>query len=87
MSKPFYCSKICYLLKELDGDAEPLEQKRFGDKPDYTGKRILIAEDNDLNREISRTMVTEMGIQAEEAVDGGDGCEESRAVPRKVIMI
>ena len=81
MSKPFYCSKICYLLKELDGDAEPLEQKRFGDKPDYTGKRILIAEDNDLNREISRTMVTEMGIQAEEAVDGGEAVKKVAQSP------
>lgn len=81
LSKPFYCSKICYLLKELDGDAEPLEQKRFGDKPDYTGKRILIAEDNDLNREISRTMVTEMGIQAEEAVDGGEAVKKVAQSP------
>lgn len=81
MSKPFYCSKICYLLKELDGDAESLEQKSFGDKPDYAGKRILIAEDNDLNREISRTMVSEMGIQAEEAVDGGEAVKKVAQSP------
>jgi len=36
----------------------------------YTGKRILLAEDNDLNAEISIEILSEFGLQVERAADG-----------------
>ena len=37
---------------------------------DFTGKRILLAEDNDLNAEIATELLTEMGFEVEWAQDG-----------------
>ena len=37
---------------------------------DFSGKRILIAEDNDLNAEIAKELLTEMGFDVERAQDG-----------------
>ncbi|MCI6465618.1 MAG: response regulator [Faecalicatena sp.] len=37
---------------------------------DYSGHRILLAEDNDMNLEIGRELLTNMGIQVEAARDG-----------------
>ena len=37
---------------------------------DFSGKRILIAEDNDLNAEIATELLTEMGFEVERAQDG-----------------
>ena len=37
---------------------------------DYGGRRILLVEDNDINREIARILLEERGIRVEEACDG-----------------
>ncbi|MBS5062655.1 MAG: response regulator [Hungatella hathewayi] len=37
---------------------------------DFTGRRILLAEDNEMNRVIMRTLLEEKGIAVEEACDG-----------------
>ncbi len=39
-------------------------------KIDFSGKRVLVAEDNDLNREIACVILTEMGLDVETAVNG-----------------
>ena len=36
------------------------------------GKRVLLAEDNDLNAEIASTLLTEKGLQVDRAVNGAD---------------
>ena len=81
LSKPFYSSKICYLLKEINGGTESFVQNSSADIPGYAGKRILLVEDNDLNREISRTLVNEMGIGTEEAVDGEQAVQKVKESP------
>ena len=70
LAKPFYRSKICYLLRELEEEKNPVEYKEMGDSRDFQGKRVLLAEDNLLNREIARTLIEEMGADVEEACDG-----------------
>ena len=72
LAKPFYRSKICYLLRELEEEMNPVEYKEMGDSRDFQGKRVLLAEDNLLNREIARTLIEEMGADVEEACDGGE---------------
>lgn len=74
ISKPFYRSKMCYLLRGLDGSAG--EDKRTEKRLDYKGKRILLVEDNEINREIAGTLIREMGIMVEEAVDGGEAVDK-----------
>ncbi len=42
------------------------------DYTDLTGRRVLLAEDNDLNAEIALELLAESGIQADRAADGVD---------------
>lgn len=46
------------------------EQKRESLLANVKGKRILLAEDNDLNAEIAMTILNENGLEVERAVDG-----------------
>ena len=43
--------------------------------PDLQGKRILLVEDNELNREIAREILTQEGLEVTEAVNGAQGVE------------
>ncbi|QNM04810.1 response regulator [Qiania dongpingensis] len=72
LSKPFYRSKICYLLNELSGEKKEGKQIVFSDKKDYTGRRVLLVEDNAMNREIAHELIGEMGPEVEEAFDGAE---------------
>ena len=78
LSKPFYQSKLCYLLSELsrDTDREKEEPKAAGEAFAFPDKRVLLVEDNELNREIARTLIEEHGIQVEEACDGVEAVEK-----------
>lgn len=40
------------------------------EKPDYTGRRILLAEDNEINAEIATEILTDFGLKVEVAKDG-----------------
>lgn len=73
MSKPLYRSRVCSLLNSLDEKEGSLPA---AEQPDYTGKRILLVEDNELNREIAGMLLEEMGIRTEEAFDGKDAVEK-----------
>ena len=50
--------------KQLDKQQEQAEQ------PDFKGKRLLVVEDNKLNREITVTILEQTGIITEQAEDG-----------------
>lgn len=47
----------------------------------FCGKRILLVEDNDLNREIAVDMLEELGLVVEEASDGSIALEKLKCVP------
>ena len=81
LSKPFYRSKICYLLSELDEERKPLEYNPMNRKPDFKGRRVLLVEDNYLNREIARTLIEEMGASVEEAFDGREAVQRFNDSP------
>ena len=67
ISKPFYRSKLCYLLNELSGDNTSEESNNILDITNLSDKHVLLVEDNEINREIARTIINEMGIQTDEA--------------------
>ncbi|MDO4502529.1 MAG: transporter substrate-binding domain-containing protein [Coriobacteriia bacterium] len=52
-----------------EDDLVALERAQF-DPQLFQGKRILLAEDNDLNAEIAVELLTEAGFQVERALDG-----------------
>ena len=73
ISKPLFKSKLTKLFKELvevehiEQEKDPVEQIS---KLDYSDKRILVAEDNEINREIAVEIIKMTGAKTEEADNG-----------------
>lgn len=65
---------ICIPHKLAEPKEEALHEEDCGEGAacDFTGKRILIAEDNDLNAEISMEILGEVGFAVERAQDGAE---------------
>ncbi len=68
--KPLFKSTLYYGLKpfapELGKPEETAESKKF----DFTGRRVLLAEDNDLNWEIAEELLSAEGLELEWAENG-----------------
>lgn len=74
-SKPLFRSDLEKILLRLN---RPKEEEKVSEpslREQYVGKRILVAEDNILNREIAHEILTEAGFEVEEAKDGSDALQ------------
>ena len=69
--KPLFKSTLFYGLRQYAGQEEELPLPAV-QHPDLTGKRILLAEDNDLNWEIAEELLHEEGLELERAENGQD---------------
>ncbi len=49
--------------------------------PDFAGKRILLAEDNEMNQMIAEAILTEAGLEVEIVGDGTEAVEKMETVP------
>lgn len=84
--KPLFRSRLTAALKEIaQGKAKPhrvLENSldRLSAR-DYTGKNILVVEDNELNREIAVEFLRMTGARVETADNGEAACEMVAAAP------
>lgn len=65
----------CALGEEPAAQPEPEEPVSF---PELMGKRVLLVDDNRMNREILRELLTEHGILVEEAFDGSEAVAKVR---------
>lgn len=81
LTKPFYRFKICRLLHELEDERrEPAEVKPV--IMDFSGCRLLLAEDNEINREIAREMIASLiTVQLDEVADGQAAVDRIAASP------
>ena len=71
-SKPLFMSDLrSALLKANRLMEESTAEMNFTDQ-DFSGKRVLLVEDNELNREIATEILKEAGFTVEEAVDGSE---------------
>lgn len=74
VSKPLFASDLHRALEQSLGktvstpEPAPKENK-------FVGKRILLVEDNELNREIAQDILTESGFEVETAENGKIACE------------
>ena len=57
---------------------EPLQQAEREKR--YSGKKVLLVEDNELNREIAATLLEEIGISVDCVEDGTDAVERMNEV-------
>lgn len=64
------------------GNAVPAIQEEKEKTFDFEGRRILLVEDNELNREIAWEILTEVGFEVDEAEDGVVAVEKiQRSIP------
>ena len=70
ISKPLFKSNLFKGLSVYMLETTETEQQEQEDTQEFTGKRILLAEDNDLNWEIAEDILAEEGFEVERAEDG-----------------
>ncbi len=78
-SKPIFMSDLRdTLLSALGKQAESDEnvQSDTGDKDIFIGKRLLLVEDNELNREIALELLLEYGFKMDTAENGAEAVEK-----------
>ena len=82
--KPLFMSQLRDLLSNPVPKEKEAEEKAF----DYSGKRILLVEDNELNMEIAQTILEDAGFIIETANDGVAAVEKMKqAVPGQYNLI
>lgn len=70
ISKPLFKSNLYLGLSRYIEGASAEEEESEEESPQFTGKRILLAEDNDLNWEIAEELLSETGFELERAENG-----------------
>lgn len=70
ISKPLFRSTLFYGLRGYAGESLNMPTIPEKDEVDFNGKRILLAEDNDLNWEIAQELLSELGLELEWAENG-----------------
>ena len=76
-NKPLFMSDLRSVLIETARACKGLApEKKVEEKPvSFEGKRVLVVEDNDLNREIAYEILSRAGFLVEEAADGSEALE------------
>lgn len=72
IAKPLFKSRLVYLLKSLIEKQREEEKSDIGEaeRKNYSGKKVLLVEDIDLNLEIAVTLLEFIGVEVETARDG-----------------
>lgn len=71
-AKPLFMSDLKTTLLAANNLIEKEDKAPEWTLADFTGKRILLVEDNELNREIAEEILSETGFVVESAPDGTD---------------
>mgnify|MGYP002508779953 CR=1 FL=1 len=71
ISKPLFKSTLYYGLRQYMGETEEEPAKATEEAAgDFTGKKVLLAEDNELNWEIAETLLSDLGMELDWAENG-----------------
>ena len=85
IAKPLFRSRLTATLRQFtSGRKEKTARNYLEDlsESDYTGKRILLVEDNELNREIAGEILQMTGTKVETAENGKIAVEKVEASPK-----
>lgn len=82
ISKPLFKSRMVHVFAELMGNKNAgtarAELSQF-DKEDYSGKRVLLVEDNELNAEVAMEILGMTGMKVELACNGKEALDRVAA--------
>jgi len=84
IAKPLFRSRLTATLRQFTSDRKEKTARNYLEKlseADYTGKRILLVEDNELNREIGVEILQMTGAEVETAENGKIAVEKVEASP------
>ncbi len=81
-----FCSKPLFLSELREVLAAPYIEQESSEKPDtpelrFDGRRILLVEDNELNQEISRAILEDIGFIIDTADDGTVAVDMMKEMP------
>ena len=76
-SKPLFLSELKQILTEPYRETEETEEQDMPGQS-LSGKKILLVEDNELNQEIARAVLEEVGLIVDTADDGTEAVEKMK---------
>ena len=78
ISKPLFKSRLLYLLKNIveHTSKENSCEEEISPEQAFHGKRILLVDDIEINREIASEIIGSMGITVETASDGKEALDK-----------
>ncbi len=85
IAKPLFRSRLTATLRQFTSGRKEKAARNYLQKlseADYTGKRILLVEDNELNREIAVEILQMTGAEVETAENGKIAVEKVEASPK-----
>ncbi len=71
-AKPLFMSDLKAALLAANNQTDSVEEAAPWSLVDFSGKRVLVVEDIELNREIAEVILEEAGFEVESAPDGTD---------------
>ena len=78
-SKPMFMSDLRDSLLNALGHQKDIDEKIQPDDKEFSGKRVLLTEDNELNREIALELLKEHGFSIDTAENGAQAVEKIAA--------
>lgn len=78
---PLFKSRLFAILSDLTDNSHSDRKTHTGTKIDYGRYRVLLVEDNELNREIAIELLSLIGIQVEQAENGARAVEIFESSP------
>ena len=85
IAKPLFRSRLTATLRQFTSGRKEKTARNYLDElseSDYTGKRILLVDDNELNREIAGEILQMTGTKVETAENGKIAVEKVEASPK-----
>lgn len=86
MAKPLFRSRLTATLRQFTSGKKEKNARNYLEdfaKENYAGKRILLAEDNELNREIATEIIGMTGVTIDSAENGKIAVEKVMEAPEK----
>ncbi|MCR5135978.1 MAG: response regulator [Oscillospiraceae bacterium] len=80
-SKPLFMSGLRNVLAQPFTASKDRQPEPSEETPDFSGKRVLLAEDNAMNQMIAENILSSVGFAVEIACDGTEAVEKVKSAP------